>query len=87
MLRPAARRFVTVPDKPNAVYLRTRAVQLNEDDPEYPALALAIRLFGGDSGSRISKRLREEEGLTYGAYAALNADRLVRNGAITVRAQ
>lgn len=83
---PPGRRFLSVPDKPNAVYLQTRTIELSEDDPEYPALALAMRLFGGDAGSRVSKRLRERDGLTYGAYAALSVDRDVRNGAITFRA-
>src|SRR5690606_4767120 len=64
---PAERLFASVADKPNAVYLQTRAIEMNEDDPQYPALALAVRLFGGDSGSRVSKRLREQDGLTYGA--------------------
>ena len=83
---PGGRRFLSVPDMPNAVYLQTHAIQMSEDDADYPALALALRLFGGDAGSRVSKRLREQDGLTYGAYAALNVDREVRNGAITIRA-
>jgi zinc protease len=83
---PAGRRFESVPDKPNAVYLQTRAIELSENDPDYPALALAVRLFGADSGSRVSRRLREQDSLTYGAYAYLSADREVRSAAITVRA-
>jgi zinc protease len=84
-LKPG-RTLISVPDKPNAVYLQTRAIELSEDDPDYPALALALRLFGGDAGSRVSKRLREQEGLSYGAYAALSADRKLPSAAITVRA-
>ena len=84
-LRPG-RSFVSVQDKPNAVYLQTRAVELSEDDPDYPALALALRLFGGDAGSRVSKRLREQDGLTYGASAGLSAGRREANAAITIRA-
>ncbi len=83
---PIDRQFLSVADKPNAVYLQTRAIELSQDDPDYPALALAMRMFGGDAGSRVAKRLRESDGLTYGAYAALSADRDVRNAAITVRA-
>ena len=83
---PAERRFVSVTDKPNAVYLRTIALEMSEDDPDYPALALAMRLFGGDSGSRVARRLREQDGLTYGAYATLSADRKVRHATISVRA-
>ena len=82
---PADRQFESVIDKPNAVYLQTIALDMSEDDPQYPALALAVRLFGGDSGSRVSKRLRERDGLTYGAYASLSADRKVRHAAISVR--
>ncbi|HZH07164.1 MAG TPA: insulinase family protein, partial [Lautropia sp.] len=84
-LRPG-RTLLSVPDKPNAVYLQTLAIELSEDHPDYPALALAMRLFGGDAGSRVSKRLREQDGLSYGAYAALSADRRIANAAITVRA-
>ena len=83
---PAGRRILSVPDKPNAVYLQARAIPMSEDDPDYPALALALRVFGSDAGSRVSKRLREKEGLSYGAYASLSADRKVRNAAISVRA-
>ena len=83
---PAGRRFIPVADKPNAVYLETRSMRVSEETPDYPALALAVRLFGGDSGSRVSKRLRERDGLTYGAYAALTADRTIESGAVTFRA-
>jgi zinc protease len=83
---PSDRRILSVPDKPNAVYLQARAIELSEDDPDYPGLALAVRLFGGDVSSRVGRRLREQEGLTYGAYASLRVDRKVRNGVVTVRA-
>ncbi|MGE0315126.1 MAG: M16 family metallopeptidase [Lautropia sp.] len=82
----AARRIITTPDKANAVYVALHRIELGEEDPEYPALALAVRMLGGSAGSRIAQRLREQEGLSYGAYASLSADRKTRSGAISIRA-
>ena len=76
---------MSVPDKPNAVYLQTRAIEMSGGDPAIRR-SRCDRLFGSDSGSRVSRRLREQDGLTYGAYAALSADREVRNAVISVRA-
>lgn len=83
---PPGERFVETPDKKNAVLLTLERVRLNEDDPDYPALAMAVRLLGADVGSRVARRLREQEGLSYGAYASLNVDRRERSGAISIRA-
>ncbi len=83
---PSDRRLQSVPDKPNAVYLQARAVPVGEDDPDYIPLALAMRIFGADSDSRVSRRLREQESLTYGAYALLSSDREVSSGMVSIRA-
>jgi zinc protease len=83
---PNDRRLRSVSDKPNAVYLQARAVPVGEDDPDYIPLALALRMFGSDADSRVSRRLREEESLTYGAYALLSSDREVSSGLVTIRA-
>ncbi|MGE0800421.1 MAG: M16 family metallopeptidase [Lautropia sp.] len=83
---PNERRLIAVTDKPNAVYTATRALRIAEKSPDHTALWLAVRAFGADSGSRIARRLRERDGLTYGAYAALSADRTVENGAVSIRA-
>ena len=83
---PDDRRLESVPDKPNAVYLQARAVPVGEDDPDYIPLALAMRIFGADADSRVSRRLREQESLTYGAYALLSSDREVSSGLVSIRA-
>ena len=41
------------PTNPMPSTCRARAIELSQDDPDYPALALAMRMFGGDSGSRV----------------------------------
>ena len=42
-------------------------------DADYPALALANYIFGGDSGldSRLMVRIRQKEGLSYGVQSGL----------------
>ncbi len=38
-------------------------------EKRYPQIALLIKILGGYFGSRLMKKLREEEGLTYGIHA------------------
>jgi zinc protease len=57
-----------LPDKANAFYGVGLDFALNDADPEYPAMMMADYLLGGGFMSgRITKRLRESEGLSYGA--------------------
>ncbi|MBS1148469.1 MAG: Zinc protease [Myxococcaceae bacterium] len=57
-----------LPDKANAFYGVGLDFALNDADPEYPAMIMADYLLGGGFMSgRITKRLRESEGLSYGA--------------------
>ena len=62
----APKRFdLKTPDKPNAHLQAQLALPLNDLHPDYPALTLANYIFGGGSNSRLSKRIREAEGLSY----------------------
>lgn len=69
----AVRLAIDTPDKENAVYRGRIALDLRDDDPEAPALALATRIFGGGGGlhSRLADRIRQKDGLSYGIYAGL----------------
>ncbi|WP_428827506.1 M16 family metallopeptidase [Azonexus sp. IMCC34842] len=58
-------------DRPNADVQGIALLRITEDDPDFPALRIAVRLLGGDTDSRIRTRLREREGLAYSAGAAL----------------
>ena len=53
------------PDKQNATMLVRQALPLNDDHADYAALSLANYLLGGGGSSRIWKRIRESEGLSY----------------------
>jgi zinc protease len=48
-----------------------RGFQLSQNDPDYPAILMASYLFGEPITSRISDRIRNREGLSYGANARL----------------
>lgn len=71
---PAARRL-PAPDKPNAVLLARQNLPLKVTDPDYPALVVANRVFGGGAlKSRLGDRIRQAEGLSYHVSSAISAD-------------
>lgn len=76
----------TMADKPNLVYVAVQNLPMSEDDPDFAPVALAIQMLGGGSSSRLSARLREQEGLTYSVYGYLSADRRIPNAVVTLRA-
>jgi zinc protease len=63
---------IEAPDKANAVFLAGERFQLSQNDPDYPAIVLASYMFGETITSRISDRIRNREGLSYGANARMN---------------
>jgi len=59
------RLMLSVPDNQNATMLATLDVPLSDNDVDYPALYMANYLLGGGGNSRLWKRIREREGLSY----------------------
>jgi zinc protease len=53
------------PDKQNATLLVRENLAISDRDPDYPALMMANFLLGGSGNSRLWKRVRETEGLSY----------------------
>jgi zinc protease len=49
---------------------------MRDDDPDFPAMILGNYLLGGNSAARLSARVREKEGLSYGTYASFSASQL-----------
>lgn len=70
---PAVNRTLDTPDKANAVFRAGLNLRLREDDPDYPALALGNYLLGGSPNARLSRRIREQEGLSYSVGSWLSA--------------
>lgn len=65
-------KLMETPDKANAFYLGFLPFQLNDQAPEYPALLVANNILGGGIKSRLFNRLRQKEGISYGAGASLS---------------
>jgi len=79
---------IPTPDKENAVFRAQLLVELREDDPDYPALAMANYMFGGGAGlnARVAKRIRGKEGLSYGASTGLSVSNMDRRGTFSASA-
>jgi zinc protease len=75
-------RSVETPDKENAALLARLNVDINEDDADYPALYAANYILGGGAGfdSRLVRRIRVADGLSYMVNSGLNAGRFDRAG-------
>ncbi len=74
---PLSEEIIT-PDKANATLRAVIALNLRDDDPDYPALALANYLFGGSIDARLAKRIREKDGLSYSVGSGLSVATLDR---------
>jgi len=64
---------IETPDKENSMFLAAMFIKLSDEDPDYPALLLANYMMGGSPGSRLFKRIRVTEGLSYGVQSMLQA--------------
>ncbi len=68
---PASTVEFKTPDKANAWMGLGTTLPLTEDSADFPALELGTNLLGGGASGRMFVSLREQKGLTYGAYAWL----------------
>ena len=69
----AADRTINTPDKANAIFRAGLNLPLRDDDPDFPALVLGNYLLGGSTDARLTRRIREKEGLSYGVGSWLTA--------------
>jgi zinc protease len=83
---PAINRSLETPDKANAAFRAGLNLELREDQPEYPALALANYLLGGSADSRLWRRIREQAGLSYSVHSWLSAGSIDAAGEFGVSA-
>ncbi|RZU03073.1 M16 family metallopeptidase [Rivibacter subsaxonicus] len=64
---PPTTLMLPAPDKQNAfMLLRQAALPVSDGHPDYAALMVANQVIGGGGTSRLWKRIRETEGLSYG---------------------
>ncbi len=64
---PAVQKSIEIKDKEMSQLVLSHDTAIKDVDPDYPAWVLIGQALGGDSGSRIWQRVREKEGLSYGA--------------------
>ena len=64
---------IETPDKENAQFEAGMRLKLSESDADYPALVLANYMFGGSITARMPNRIRNREGLSYGASSRFAA--------------
>jgi zinc protease len=75
------------PDKENGFYEARVDLDLNINDPDYPALELANYIFGGGGlKSRVMDRIRQKDGLSYGGGSGLQAGDIDRVGGFGIQA-
>jgi hypothetical protein len=65
---------VAIPDKTQVDVVLLRP-GIARTDPDFEACVMANFLFGGSFVSRVNQRLRDREGLTYGAESAIASGR------------
>jgi len=64
---------IETPDKKDATFSAGVLLSMRDSDPDYPAMVLANFIFGGSITSRMEDRIRNREGLSYGASSGFSA--------------
>ena len=74
------------PDKANAAMFGRLAMPLNDEASDYASLLVANRMLGGDSDSRIFKRVRVQDGLSYAAGSVFQPASIDANSTLVLYA-
>lgn len=80
---------IITPDKKNATTYGTLGVKISEHSDDYEALNIATTILGGGFlNSRIAERLRQKDGVSYGAgaNATIDSDKVDENSSLFVYA-
>jgi zinc protease len=64
---------IETPDKANAIFVAQQPLEISDTHPDYPALVLAGYMIGGGVlNSRLARRIRVEDGLSYGVGGGIS---------------
>jgi zinc protease len=74
------------PDKANAFYIAKLPLEIQDTNPDFPAMTLANFLLGSSETSRLWMRVREKEGLSYNVRSSLTASAFEPNASWSVYA-
>lgn len=87
LVKVAPQRFVELtPDKANATLMGSLALPLSDRSADYPALLVANYLFGSGGSSRLWRRIRETEGLSYDVRSGIGFSAIDENSAFGLSA-
>ena len=78
--------MLETPDKANAVLLGDLALPLHDMSPDYPAMSVATLILGVTGNSRLWKRVREKEGLSFSVDAVLQPNSFEPNSPLELSA-
>ncbi|PWF47586.1 M16 family metallopeptidase [Massilia glaciei] len=79
--KPNARQVET-PEKANAFYMAALPIKLKDIDPDYATALLVNEVIGGGTQSRLFARLRQKDGISYGAGSFMQASSFEQNGSL-----
>jgi zinc protease len=84
---PPSEVVVETPDKANAMFFAQQNLELRDSDPDYAALLMAGYIIGGGVlNSRLARRIRVQDGLSYGVGADISAHPVDSVGQLVVYA-
>ena len=78
---------IVTPDKANATFMAAHSFAMNEADDDTEALLLGNFIFGGSTlSSRMGDRIRQKDGLSYGATSSVSIPSLGTDARFTMTA-
>lgn len=80
------KRFFDTKDKEMALIAWGFNFPLRDDHRDFPALKIANYMFGENMNSRLMKRIREKEGISYGASSFIESNSFEENSSFTLYA-
>jgi zinc protease len=83
--KPAVLKF-EAPDKANAFFIGRQAMPMNDSSADYPALLVANYILGDSPTSRLWERLRQKDGLSYGAGSSFRPAAIDENSTLSLYA-
>jgi zinc protease len=74
------------PDKANAAYVAELPLTMTDQSPDFAAMLIVNKVLGGGTKSRLLERLRQKDGISYGAGSRLNVAALDQAASLTLQA-
>lgn len=73
-------KVIDTPEKEMSFVMTGATLEVRDDDPAYPALSMFNYMLGGSPSSRLFNRLRQTEGISYGAGSTVYAHPIDKSG-------